>query len=64
MKPLHDNRMMHGDVRLENIIIAKATGAEDEYPLHLSKDVRWPASVVDYALMQIEHDDELVCRLD
>ncbi|KAH9891848.1 hypothetical protein C8Q73DRAFT_701109, partial [Cubamyces lactineus] len=55
--------MMHGDVRLENIIIAKATGAEDEYPLHLSKDVWWPASVVDYALMQIEHDDELVCRL-
>ncbi|KAI0703658.1 hypothetical protein C8T65DRAFT_709207 [Cerioporus squamosus] len=85
VKLLHDNKMVHGDVRLGNLMIMKPTGAEDDdvekrvrivdfdwagiqgkvrYPLYLSKVILWPAGVVDHALIQFEHDDEMVNRLD
>ncbi|KAJ8482566.1 hypothetical protein ONZ51_g5275 [Trametes cubensis] len=87
VKLLHDNGMVHGDVRLVNVLIAKPTGAGEDsddmekrvrivdfdwagiqgevrYPLFLSKAIRWPAGVDDYALIQFEHDDEMVDRLD
>ncbi|TFK77664.1 hypothetical protein K466DRAFT_508246, partial [Polyporus arcularius HHB13444] len=79
------NKMVHGDIRLGNVVIAKPTGADDDddvgkrvrivdfdwageegtvrYPLHLSKDVRWPAGVADHALIRAQHDDEMVRRL-
>ncbi|KZS99426.1 uncharacterized protein LAESUDRAFT_765544 [Laetiporus sulphureus 93-53] len=74
---LHKEELVHGDLRLPNIIVTDNShtplkildfdwaGKEGEvkYPMRLSTNIGWPDSVVDLTLIKTEHDNYMFEQL-
>ncbi|TFY75088.1 hypothetical protein EWM64_g8926 [Hericium alpestre] len=75
---LHENQMVHGDIRGQKMMI-RVEGEEEKvkvlkfdwagqekevrYPPYLSKDIKWVDGVEAFALILREHDREMLKRL-